>query len=80
MDRRVAGIFAVALIVVSIAIGLASMFPYFQRVGSIVKKNKDEEEENFRTLYVVLGSVVILIQIGIAVAIILGAFKGNKQS
>ena len=78
MDRRVAGTFAVALIVVSIIMGLSSMFPYFQRVGSLVKKDKDKEEDRYRTMYIVLGSIVILIQIGIAATIVMGTFKGGK--
>ncbi len=78
MDRRVAGVFAVALIIVSIIMGLSSMFPYFQRVGSLVKKEKDKEEDRIRTMYIVLGAIVILIQIGIAATIIMGTLKKGQ--
>lgn len=74
MDRRVASLFAVALVLVSIVMGISGILPYFQRVGSIIRKTKDREEENFRALHVTLGIIVILIQIGIAVTIVLGTF------
>ena len=80
MDRRLAGVFAVALIIISIIMGVSSIFPYFTRIGNIVKKDKDKdkEEDHYRTMYVVLGSILILIQLGIAVTIVLGAFKSNE--
>ena len=83
MDARIAGIFAVILILVSIAYEIYSVIPYYQRTDAFIqdKKNKRlypdqvKREKANQILYVVLGSILAIIQLGIAVVIIKGSFK-----
>ena len=85
MDPRVAGIFAVCLISISIALGITSVIPYITRVTTLIKQDQSTEESqeskkegNYRTVYTILGCILILIQIGIAITIIKGAFNWKK--
>ena len=86
MDPRVAGIFAVCLISISIALGITSVIPYITRVTTLIKQDQSTEESqeskkegSYRTVYTILGCILILIQIGIAITIIKGAFNWKKK-
>lgn len=87
MNPRIAGIFAVALILMSIGIAIVSIFPYYQRIGYILQdetQDKDPEkirranlENEYRILYTTLCSIIIFIEIGIAITIFRGTFFSN---
>ena len=87
MNSRIAGVFAVALILMSIGIAIVSIFPYYQRVGYILEDEKDKNdpekmrrsnlENEYRILYTTLCSIIIFIEVGIAVAIFQGTFFSN---
>ena len=77
MDPRIAGVFAVCLISISIALGITSVIPYITRVTALIKQDQSTEvsqeskkEGSYRTVYTILGCLLILIQIGIAITII----------
>ena len=54
MDYRIAGIFAVALILCSMVMGITSLYPYYQRMGLIIEGDDSEEykrENTYRIIY-----------------------------
>jgi len=87
MNSRIAGVFAVALILMSIGIAIVSIFPYYQRIGYILEDEKDKNdpekmrrsnlENEYRILYTTLCSVIIFIEVGIAITIFRGTFFSN---
>ena len=81
IDYRIAGIFAVSLILCSMVMGIASLYPYYQRMGDIIINDDSEEykkENAYRIVNTVLGSIIILIQFGIAVTITKGVINKMK--
>ena len=81
MDYRIAGIFAVALILCSMIMGITSLYPYYQRMGLIIDKDDSEEhkqENTYRLINTVLGSIIITIQLGITITIIKGVINKMK--
>lgn len=86
MDARIAGIFAVVLIVISIAYAITSIVPYYQRSSDFVKDPENQKnypdivyrEKRNRIIYLVLGAVLATIQVGIAVVITKGSFIKKK--
>ena len=85
MDSRIAGIFAVLLIGISIALGITSVIPYITRVTDLIKSDEQtgesqesKREGSYRTVYASLGCILILIQVGIGIAIVKGSFKWKK--
>ena len=82
MDARVAGMFAVILILISVTYAITSIIPYYQRTGYFIRDKVNQElfpeqvknEKHNRILYMVLGSVLCLIEFGIAIVIIKGSF------
>jgi hypothetical protein len=79
MDPRVAGIFSVTLIIAALVIAAISIYPYYDRIGLAVTGQKTtselRKEKVYRIMYTSIGIVVILIEIGIAITIIRGAFS-----
>ena len=81
MDYRIAGIFAVALILCSMVMGITSLYPYYQRMGMIIDEDSSEEhrrENMYRIINTVLGSIIIVIQLGISVTIVKGVLNKMK--
>ena len=83
IDPRLAGIFAMILIVISVIYEISSIIPYYQRSTSFIKdptnKQKYPEqvkrERSNQILYLTLGIILACIQLGIAFVIIVGSFK-----
>ena len=81
MSPKIAGFFAVVLILISIIYGISSIIPYHQRTAQFIKANKDKpeykefirNEKANQILYIILGSVLCAIQLGIALVIIQGS-------
>ena len=81
MDYRIAGIFAVALILCSMVMGITSLYPYYQRMGLIIDEDDSEEyrrENTYRIINTILGSIIIAIQLGISIAIVKGVLNKMK--
>lgn len=86
MNPKVAGIFAIILIISSIVLGIVSIIPYYTRIqyNLEVKYSKKltkeqhkllNEENVYKLLYILIGCCVITIQLGMAYIIIKGSFK-----
>ena len=81
MDYRIAGLFAVALILCSMFMGITSLYPYYQRMGLIIDEDSSEEhrkENTYRIINTVLGSIIIAIQFGISITIVKGVLNKMK--
>ena len=81
MDYRIAGVFAVALILCSMVMGITSLYPYYQRMGLIIDEDDSEEhkrENTYRIINTILGSIIIAIQFGISVTIVKGVLNKTK--
>ena len=77
MDRRLAGLFAVSIIIMSVVFAIQSLLIYAKRLGRL--KNKDEtdfirQEIGISHTYIVVNSILIVIAVGIAIVILLGSF------
>lgn len=74
MNTKIAGTYAVLLIVIACIYSLISIFPYFTRFKSIYDKNKDNEDMRleylYHKLYVGGGVFVVIIQLLISYSII----------
>ena len=73
--------FAVCLIFCSIGLGLASLYPYYQRMNKVLQDETREQvkkENLYRILYTIFGSIIIFIQVCIALFIIRGVIKYKK--
>jgi cytochrome bd-type quinol oxidase subunit 2 len=82
IDYRLSALFSVILILCSVGIGIVSLYPYFQRMGKILNTNDSEQsqkEKIYRTMYTIFGSIIILIQLLIAVFIVKGVISQNKK-
>ena len=86
MNSRIAGIFAIVLIISAIILGIISIIPYYTRIQyNLDYKNKNKlsketekllnQENIYKSAYITLGCLVICIQIGISVVIIKGSFS-----
>jgi hypothetical protein len=86
MNSRIAGIFAIVLIISAIILGIISIIPYYTRVQyNLDYKNKNKlsketekllnQENIYKSAYITLGCLVICIQIGISAVIIKGSFS-----
>ena len=81
MDYRIAGVFAVALILCSMVMGITSLYPYYQRMGLIIDEDSSEEhkrENTYRIINTVLGSIIVAIQFGISITIVKGVINKMK--
>ena len=77
MDKRLAALFAISLIMVCILYNVSSIFPYSERMNYIIseaRRENDNQNVNKLTLlkytFVALGMVTIIIQLGICGVII----------
>ena len=78
IDYRLAALFAVLLILCSVGIGIVSLYPYFQRMGNILDNNESEQakkERLYRTMYTIFGSIILIVQLLIAIFIIKGVIQ-----
>ena len=75
IDYRLAALFAVVLIFCSIGIGIISLYPYYQRMGEVLKLEETDQvkkEKIYRTMFTIFGSIILLVQFAIALFIIKG--------
>ena len=78
IDYRLAALFAVALILCSVGIGIVSLYPYIQRMKQILDDRETEDikrERTYRTMYIVFGSIIVSVQLIIAIFIIKGVLN-----
>jgi len=77
MDPRLAGIFAVSIIILAVVLSVQALAVYIRRVGRL-KQNRDRapmhEEIVISHTYVVVAAILIAIETGIAYTILKGSF------
>ena len=77
MDRRLAGIFAVSIIIMSVIFAIQSLIIYSKRLGRLKNKNETDfirQEILISHTYIIVSSILIVIAVGIAIVILLGSF------
>jgi len=79
MQSNIAGLFAVGLIFISAALCISGLTIYSKRIKQALKNRKNtksttnlDRENDYRILYIVLGSLLTAIEIGMCLVI----FKG----
>ena len=80
MDRRLAGVFAVSIIIMSAVFAIQSLVVYAKRIGRLRTKKEtefDRQEVLISHTYIVVGSLLVVISLGIAIAILIGSFYGS---
>jgi hypothetical protein len=88
MHPRLAGFFAVILILISVAYATSSIIPYYQRTDRFIKNHGDNpvyeeqivKEKSNKILYLVLGAILCTVQLGIAYVIVRGSIRFNQSS
>ena len=78
IDYRLSALFAVILILCSIGIGIVSLYPYFQRMGTVLQKDNTEQvkkEKLYRIMYTTFGAIILFVQFAIALFIIKGVIR-----
>ena len=79
MDRRLAGVFAISIIIMSAVFAIQSLVVYAKRDGRLRTKKETEivrKEIIISRTYIAVGSILVVISIGIAIAILIGSFYG----
>ncbi len=82
MDRRLAGVFAVSIIVMSVVFAIQSLVIYAKRLGRLKKKTETgfiQQEIGISHTYIIVNSILIVISVGIAIVILLGSFYGKDM-
>ena len=77
MDPRLAGVFAVSIIIMSAVFTIQSLVVYAKRVGRLRTKKETEfvhQEIIISHTYIAVGSILVVISFGIAIAILVGSF------
>ena len=77
MDRRLAGVFAISIIIMSAVFAIQSLVVYAKRVGRLRTKKETEfvrQEIIISRTYIAVGSILVVISFGIAIAILVGSF------
>ena len=82
MQSNIAGLFAVSLIFISAALCISGLTIYSKRIKKALKIRKNnksyrdttniDRENDYRILYIVLGSLLTVIEIGICLVILKG--------
>ena len=80
MDRRLAGIFAISIIIMSAVLAVQSRVVYAKRIRR--HRNKQEtafirQEIGISHTYIAVGTILVVISVGIATAILIGSFYGS---
>jgi hypothetical protein len=81
MDPRIAGIFAVSLILIALMLTVATLFPYYERIGTAIEQKElkyPSREQRYRNLYLSIGIILAIIEFSISIAIIRGSFFPTK--
>ena len=80
MDRRLAGVFAVSIIIMSAVFAIQSLVVYAKRISRLRTKQNTafvHQEIVISRTYIAVGSILVVISIGIATAILIGSFYGS---
>lgn len=79
MNSKIAGIFAVTLIIISGILNIAALVTYWDRITyslEISGPHKKKNNENYyRIMYLTIGIIYTLVQLGITIIIIRGSLK-----
>ncbi len=82
MKPRLAGVFAVSIIILAVVLSVQALAVYIRRVGRL-KQNKDRapihEEIVISHTYVAVAAILIVIETGIAYTILKGSFFPKKE-
>ncbi len=82
MDRRLAGVFAISIIIMSVVFAIQSLIIYSKRLGRLKNKKETDfiqQEISISHTYIIVSSILIVIAVGIAIVILLGSFYGKKS-
>ena len=88
MDNRVAGIFAITLMLVSTGYTMFAIGPYARRIGSVIKQCLDESKCNNEQAnesrwvfyqYMALGIITTIIELGITYVMVQKTIKMFKR-
>jgi hypothetical protein len=82
MDRRLAGVFAISIIIMSVVFSIQSLIIYSKRLGRLKNKKETDfiqQEISISHTYIIVSSILIVIAVGIAIVILLGSFYGKKS-
>ena len=80
MDPRLAGVFAVSIIIMSAVFAILSLVVYAKRIGRLRTEKQTgfvRQEIIISHTYIAVGSALVVISFGIAVAILIGSFYGS---
>ena len=83
MDRRLAGVFAISIIIMSAVLAVQSLVVYTKRISRL--RNKQEtvfirQEIGISHTYIAVGTILVVISVGIATAIVIDSFYGPEAS
>lgn len=82
MDRRLAGVFAISIIIMSVVFAIQSLIIYSKRLGRLKNKKETDfiqQEISISHTYIIVSSILIVIAVGIAIVILLGSFYDKKS-
>ena len=82
MDRRLAGVFAISIIIMSVVFAIQSLVIYSKRLSRLKKKKETDfiqQEISISHTYIIVSSILIVIAVGIAIVILLGSFYDKKS-
>ncbi len=80
MDRRLAGIFAISIIIMSAVLAVQSLVVYAKRISRLRTKQDTtfvRQEIVISHTYIAVGTILVVISVGIATAILIGSFYGS---
>jgi len=80
MDRRLAGIFAISIIIMSAVLAVQSLVVYAKRISRLRNKQATafiRQEIGISHTYIAVGTILVVISVGIATAILIGSFYGS---
>ena len=80
MDRRLAGVFAVSIIIMSAVFAIQSLVVYAKRIRRLQTEQNTafvRQEIGISHTYIAGGTILVALSIGIAAAILIGSFYGS---
>ena len=80
MGRRLAGLFAISIILMSTVLAVQSLVVYAKRISRLRTKQDTtfvRQEIVIRHTYIAVGTILVVISVGIATAILIGSFYGS---
>ena len=77
MDRRLAGVFSVSIIIMSVIFSIQALLIYTKRLSRLRTKNETSfirQEISISRTYIMVVRILIVIAVGIAIVILYGSF------